>query len=57
MCISQKFLWIHHQLSNGLKYFVSSDGHHHKKELKAHIEGKGVRVLTLSEVEVIEKDI
>jgi hypothetical protein len=44
-------------LSNGLKYFVSSDGHHHKKELKAHIEGKGVRVLTLSEVEVIEKDI
>jgi len=44
-------------LSNGLKYFVSSDGHHHKKDLKAHIEGKGVRVLTLSEVEVIEKDI
>lgn len=41
----------------GSNYFVSSDGHHHKKDLKAHIEGKGVRVLTLSEVEVIEKDI
>jgi len=38
-------------------YFVSSDKHHLKKDLKTHMVEKGVRILTLSEVEEIEKVI
>ena len=38
-------------------YFVSSDEHHFKKDLKAHMEEKSVRILRLSEVEGIEKVI
>jgi len=41
----------------GANYFVSSDGHHLKRDLKAHMVEKGVRILTLSEVEEIEKVI
>ena len=41
----------------GANYFVSSDGHHLKRNLKAHMVEKGVRILTLSEVEEIEKVI
>ena len=38
-------------------YFVSSDEHQFKKDLKAHMEEKSVRILRLSELEVIEKVI
>jgi predicted nucleic acid-binding protein len=38
-------------------YFVSSDEHHFKRDLKAHMEEKSVGVLKLSEVEKIEKVI
>ncbi|MEA1957726.1 MAG: type II toxin-antitoxin system VapC family toxin [Euryarchaeota archaeon] len=38
-------------------YFVSSDEHHFKRDLKVHVEEKGVRILRLSEVEEIGKVI
>ncbi|KAF5437605.1 putative nucleic acid-binding protein, contains PIN domain [Candidatus Methanophagaceae archaeon] len=38
-------------------YFVSSDEHHFKRDLKAHMEEKSVGVLSLSEIEGIEKVI
>jgi hypothetical protein len=38
-------------------YFVSSDEHHFKRDLKAHMEEKSVCVLRLSEVMGIEKVI
>ncbi len=41
----------------GSNYFVSSDGHHFKKDLKTYMEKKGIRILKLSEVEEIEKVI
>lgn len=41
----------------GASYFVSSDEHHLKKDLKTHMVEKGVRILTLSEVEEIDKVI
>ena len=36
-------------------YFVSSDGHHFKEDLKAHTKEEGVRILALSEIEEIER--
>ena len=38
-------------------YFVSSDEHHFKEDLKVHLAEKSVRILRLSEVEEIEKVI
>jgi predicted nucleic acid-binding protein len=38
-------------------YFVSSDEHHFKEDLKVHLAEKSVRVFRLSEVEEIEKVI
>ncbi len=38
-------------------YFISSDGHHFKNDLKIYVEKRGVRILKLSEIEEIEKVI
>jgi len=44
-------------IMTGSNYFFSSDEHHFKRDLKVHVEEKGVRILRLSEVEEIEKVI
>jgi len=42
--------------SSIVKWF-NSDEHHFKKDLKAHLKEKSVRILRLSEVDEVEKII
>ncbi len=36
-------------------FFVSADGHHFKKDLVTYLEKKGIKIMSLSEIEDIEK--